>query len=119
MTSVGSGSLWLYRAEPEQREPVRMLLTRHQFTRTSVFAFSPSAAHEAPVVKEESQQVQVRRAQMATQREVRAQPRVDVLNQRTAARRVLHGARHSGDHGVESATQVGLQAVPALAVRGR
>ncbi|MEA3096091.1 MAG: hypothetical protein QOF74_331, partial [Caballeronia mineralivorans] len=40
---------------------MRMLLTRHQFTRTSVFAFSPSAAHEAPVVKEEAQQVQVRR----------------------------------------------------------
>ena len=96
-----------------------MLLTRHQFTRTSVFAFSPSAAHEAPVVKEEAQQVQVRRAQMATQCEVRSQPRVEVLNQRTAARRVLHGARHSGEHGLESAAQLRLQPVPALPVRGR
>jgi hypothetical protein len=119
LTSVGSGSLRLQRAEPEQREPVRMLLTCHQSIGTSVFTFSPSAAHEAPMVKEESQQVQVRRAQVATQCEVRAQPRVEVLNQRTAARRMLHGARHSDEHGIESGAQLGLQAVPALPVRGR
>jgi hypothetical protein len=30
----------------EQREPVRMVLTGHQFARTLAFAFSPAAAYE-------------------------------------------------------------------------
>jgi hypothetical protein len=54
-----SGSLRLKRSEPEQLEPVRMLLTGHQFTRTSVFAFSPSAAQEASMVQEKAQQIKV------------------------------------------------------------
>jgi hypothetical protein len=32
-----SGSLWLKMAEPEQREPVRVVLTGHQFMRTLAF----------------------------------------------------------------------------------
>jgi hypothetical protein len=36
-----------------------MLLTGHQFTRTSVFAFSPSAAQEASMVQEKAQQIKV------------------------------------------------------------
>jgi hypothetical protein len=39
-----------------------MVLTGHQFTRTSVFAFSPSAAREAPMVQKKTQQIKVRGA---------------------------------------------------------
>ncbi|SOE93843.1 hypothetical protein SAMN05414139_06635 [Burkholderia sp. D7] len=47
-----------------------MVLAGHQFTRTLALAFSPAAAYEAPMVQEKAQQVEVRVAQMAPQREV-------------------------------------------------
>lgn len=100
-----SGPLWLKRAESEQREPVLMILTSHQLTRAPAFAFSSSAAREAPMVLEEPQQVKVRVAQMAPQREVVAQPRVEVFHQRTAARRVFHDPADRGEDGVELAAQ--------------
>jgi hypothetical protein len=55
-----SASLRLKRTEAEEREPVRMALTGHQFARTLALAFSPAAAYEAPMVQEEAQQVEVR-----------------------------------------------------------
>jgi hypothetical protein len=58
-----------------------MVLTGHQLTRTLAFAFSPAAAYEAPMIQEETQQVEIRGAKMAPQREVVAQPRLEVLNQ--------------------------------------
>ena len=54
-----------------------MLLPRHHLARALVLALNTTAAHEAPVVEEELQKVQVRAANVATPREVRAQPRVD------------------------------------------
>src|SRR5260370_1294458 len=74
-----SASLGLKRSESEQREPVRMILAGHQLTRALALAFSSPAAQEAPIVQEEAQQVKVWVAQMAPQREVVAQPRVEVL----------------------------------------
>jgi hypothetical protein len=49
-------------------------------------ALGAPAAHEASVVQEEPEQVEVRVAQVAAQRETGAKPRVGVLEQRTAAR---------------------------------
>jgi hypothetical protein len=82
-----------------------MVLAGHQFARTLAFAFSPAAAYEAWTIQEEAQQVEVRFAQMTPQREVVAQPRVQVFHQRTAARRVLHDLRDGGEDGVELAAQ--------------
>ena len=65
-----SASLRLKRAEVQEREPVRMVLTGHQFARTLALAFSPAAAYEAPMIQEKAQQVEVRVAQMTPQREV-------------------------------------------------
>jgi hypothetical protein len=62
-----SASLRLKRAEAQEREPVRMVLSGHQFARTLALAFSPAAAYEAPMVQEEAQQVEVRGAQMTAQ----------------------------------------------------
>jgi hypothetical protein len=42
---------------------------------------------------------------MAPQREVVAQPRVEVFHQRTAARRVFHDLGDGGEDGVELAAQ--------------
>ena len=64
-----SGSKWLKRAQTQQREPMRMLLPRHHLARALGLALNTTAAHEAPVVEEELQQVQVRAANVATQRE--------------------------------------------------
>ena len=85
---------------------MRMVLTGHQFARTLALAFSPAAAYEAPMVQEEAQQVEVRGAQMTAQREVVAQPRVEILHQRTAARRVFHDLRHGREDGLELTAQL-------------
>ena len=57
MDLPASASLRLKRAEVQEREPVRMVLTGHQFARTLALAFSPAAAYEAPMIQEEAQQV--------------------------------------------------------------
>ena len=90
---ISSGAQRLRLAQTQQRESVRVLLPRHQFTRSLALA-TDSAAHEAPVIQKELQQGKVRAPEVAAQREVRAQPRVQVLHQRAAARRVRHRARH-------------------------
>jgi hypothetical protein len=46
-------------SEAQQRQPMRMALAGHQFSRAFAVAFGPSAAHEAPMVQEEPQQGQV------------------------------------------------------------
>ena len=51
---------------------MRMLLPRHHLARALGLALNTTAAHEALVVEEELQQVQVRAANVATKREVRA-----------------------------------------------
>jgi hypothetical protein len=51
-----------------------MALAGHQFLRAFAVPFGTSAAHEAPMVQEEPQQVQVRTTQITAQREVVAQP---------------------------------------------
>jgi hypothetical protein len=91
----GSGSLLLLRRpETEQGEPVRMALAGHQFRRAFDVALRPPAAHETTMVQEEPQQVQILATQVATQREVIAQPRVEVFHQRTAAWGSCHGPAH-------------------------
>jgi hypothetical protein len=53
---------------------MRMALAGHQFPRAFAVPFGTSAAHEAPMVQEEPQQVQVGTTQVTAQREVVAQP---------------------------------------------
>ncbi len=65
----GSGSLGLKRSQAQQGQPVRMALAGHQFPRALAVAFGTPAAHEASVVQEEPQQVQMRAAQVAAQGE--------------------------------------------------
>ncbi|OJA75088.1 hypothetical protein BGV71_19305 [Burkholderia ubonensis] len=74
----------------ERGEPVQVGLTGHQLARAFALALRPAAAPEGPMVEEEAQQLEVWRAQMAAQREVVAQSRVQVLHERTATRRVPH-----------------------------
>ena len=64
---------------------MRMARACHQFSWALAIAFGTSAAQEAAMVQEEPQQVEIRAAQVAAQREVGAQPGVEVLHQRTAA----------------------------------
>jgi len=82
----GSSSLGLKRSQVQQGEPVRMALAGHQFPRAFALAFGAAGAHEAPMVQEEPQQVEIRASEVAAQREAGAQPRVEVLHQGTAAR---------------------------------
>ena len=96
-----------------------MLLPRHHLARALGLALNTTAAHEAPVVEEELQQVQVRAANVATQREVRAQPRVDVLHQRTASRRLRHGTLHRVKDRLELTPQRSAKPTPALPIRLR
>ena len=56
----GSGLLGLKRSEAQQRQPVRMALAGHQFARAFAVTLGAPAAHEAPMVQEELQQIQVR-----------------------------------------------------------
>ncbi len=60
----GSSSLVLKRSQTEQGQPVRMALAGHQLARALALALGTAAAHEAPMVQEESQQIQVRVAQV-------------------------------------------------------
>jgi hypothetical protein len=82
----GSGVLVLQRSEAQQSEPMRVAFAGHQFSRALADALGQLAAHIAPMVEEEPQQIQVQAAQVAAQCEVVAQPRVEVFHQRTAAR---------------------------------
>ncbi len=77
------------------------------------------AAHEAAVVQEEPQQVQVRAAEVTAQGAVGAQPRVEVLHQRAAARGVRHGTAHGSEQGVELAPDLRSQPAPPLPICGR
>ncbi len=70
------------RSQAQQGEPMRMARACHQFPWALTIAFGTSAAHEAAMVQEKPEQVQVRVAQMAAQGKVGAQPRVEVLHQR-------------------------------------
>ena len=76
-----SASLRLKRPQAKEREPVMMILAGHQLRWTFANALRNSAAQDASMVQEELQQVQVRTAELAAQRKVVAQPRVQVLNQ--------------------------------------
>jgi len=87
---------------------MRMTLAGHQFPWAFAVAFGTPAAHEVAVVQEEPQQVEIRATQVAAQREVGAQPRVEVLHQRAAARRVRHGPVYGVEQAVELAS--GLRA---------
>ena len=82
----GSSSPGLKRSQAQQGQPVCMALAGHQLARALAPAFGMSAAQEAAMVQEEPQQVQIRAAQAAAQGEVGAQPRVEVLHERVAAR---------------------------------
>src|SRR5260370_7162546 len=91
-----------------------MTFSRHRFTRTFAVALAAPAAHEAPVIEEKLQQAQPGAAtvQMAPQRQAIAQPRVEVFNQRAAARRALHGLRDRSPDPVELMAHGGMQPVP-------
>ena len=105
-------------AQAEQREPVRLLLPWQQLTRTLVCATDP-AAHDAPVIQGELLQAKVRAPKVARQREIRAQPRVQVLHQQALARRVRRRARHGVEDEMKLVRQFATQPVPALPVCGR
>ena len=60
---------------------MEMVSTGHQLGRIFTDSLRDPAAHKAAVVQEELQQVQVRAAELAAQREVVAQPRVQVFDQ--------------------------------------
>jgi hypothetical protein len=70
---------------------VGMVLAGHEFGRTFTDSLRDPAAQEATMVQKKLQQVQVRAAELAAQREVVAQPRVQVLDQRARARCLRHG----------------------------
>jgi len=55
----GSSLLGLKRSQAQQGQPVRMALAGHQLPRALALALDMAAAHEAAVVQEEPQQVQV------------------------------------------------------------
>ena len=55
----GSSSLGLKRSQAEQGQPVRMALAGHQLPWAFALALGTAAAHEAPMVQEEAQQIQV------------------------------------------------------------
>ena len=57
-----------------------MRLTRQDLEGTFAHPFSDSAAQERAVIQEELQQAQVLTAELATQREIIAQPGVQVLH---------------------------------------
>ena len=57
-----------------------MVSTGHQLRGTFASALRDPAAQKAAVVQEELQQVQVRAAELATQRAVVVQPRVQVFD---------------------------------------
>ena len=115
----GSSSLGLRRSQAGQDQPVRMTLAGHQIPWALALAFGASAAQEAAVVQKEAQQVQVRATEVATQGEVGAQPRVQVLGQRSAARRIGHGPAHGREEGMELAAHRRAKPVPSLPVCGR
>jgi len=104
--------------EAQQFEPVWMGLTRQQLLGQLADPLSAAAAPEHTMVQEELQQAQVGLAQVASQEEVPAQPRVQVLyhrtRTRTRARRVVQGGAHVGHEGHEPPAQLGVQFVPAL-----
>jgi hypothetical protein len=54
-----SGVLVLQRSEAQQGEPVWMAFAGHQFPRALADALGKLAAHVAPMVEEEPQQIQV------------------------------------------------------------
>ena len=60
-----SGSLWLKRAQAEEREPVGMVLAGHQLGRTFTDPLRDPAAQEAAMVQEKPQQVKVRATELA------------------------------------------------------
>ena len=97
---------------------MRMVLTGHQLCRTFTDSLRDPAAQKTAVVQEELQQFQVRAAELAPQREVVAQSRVQVLDQGAATGRLCHGQRHGVEDGVELAAHPGAQAIPALPVQG-
>jgi len=61
----GSSSLGLKRSQAQQGEPMRMVLADHQLPWALAVALGASATHEAAMVQEEPQQIQVRVAQVA------------------------------------------------------
>ena len=68
----GSCSLGLKRSQAQQGEPMRMARACHQFSWALAIAFGTSAAQETAMVQEEPQQIEIRTAQVAAQREVGA-----------------------------------------------
>ena len=95
-----------------------MLSSRHQLGRTFADSLRDPAAQKTTMVQEELQQVQVRAAELAAQREVVAQSRVQVLDQGAASGCLCHGQRHGVEDGVALAAHPGAQAVQALPVQG-
>ena len=80
---------------------MRVVLTSHQLGRTFTDSLRDPAAQKTAVVQEEPQQVQVRAAELAAQREVVAQSRVQVLDQGAASGRLCQGQGHCVEDGVE------------------
>ena len=94
-----------------------MLSSGHQLGRTFTDSLRYPAAQKTAVVQEKLKQVQVRAAELAPQREVVAQSRVQVLDHGAASGRLCHGQRHGVEDGVELVAHPGAQAIPALPVQ--
>src|SRR5471030_1245602 len=96
-----SGSPGLNWPQAEQREPMRVALSGHQLGRTLANTLGAPAAQEAAMIQEEPQQIQIRIAQLAAQREVVAESGIDIFDQRALARYLCHGLRHGIEDGME------------------
>jgi len=74
--------------------------TGHQLRELLSLRYAPRLRTKDRRVQEKAQQIEVRSAQMVSQREVISPPRVEVFRQGSAARPALHDPRDSGEDGV-------------------
>ena len=98
---------------------MRMALASHQLRRTFPDAFGSPAAQEAAMVQEELEHAQVLSAELAAQREVVAQLRIQVFDQRARTWCLHQGPFHGVKYGPEFAANFDTQLLPALPICGR
>ena len=91
--------------EPQEFQPVRMRASGEQFGRTLANPFRFFATLELAMVQEESQQVQITLAQLASQEEVGPQAAVEVFNEGTGSGGMIHGFSYGVLSGLELSAQ--------------
>jgi hypothetical protein len=102
--------------ETHEFEPVRMFVPVHQFLWIFANAFRSAAAKEGAVIEKELQQVEVRRAQLATQEEIIVQPRVEIFDKGTGAWNVFHRIEHGVGDAMKFVGKIFVQLMPTLPV---